>query len=137
MGFPGGSVGKESTCNAGDSGLIPGSGKSHWEGNGNPIQYSCLANLMERGIWWATVYGVTEINSMIYLFIIFYDLSQNSSPCYAVRPCCLSNLSMHNSLHPLIPNSQAFHHLPLATTSLFSMSVSLSLFHGYFILVVL
>ena len=66
MGFPGGSVGKESTCNVGDSGLIPGSGKPHGEGNGNPLQYSCLENPMDGGVWWATVYGVTKINSMIY-----------------------------------------------------------------------
>ena len=47
--FPGGSDGKESTCNAGDPGLIPGSGRSPGEGNGNPIQYSCLENPMDRG----------------------------------------------------------------------------------------
>ena len=45
LGFPGGSDGKESACNAGDSGLIPGSGRSPGEGNGNPLQYSCLENL--------------------------------------------------------------------------------------------
>ena len=44
MGFPGGSDGKESTCNAGDTGLIPGSGRSPGEGNGYPLQYSCLEN---------------------------------------------------------------------------------------------
>ena len=50
---------KESACNAGDLGLIPGSGRSPGEGNGNPLQYSCLENPMDRGAWWATVYGVT------------------------------------------------------------------------------
>ena len=54
-GFPGGSDGKESACNAGDQSLIPGSGRSG-EGNGNPL----LENSMERGAWWATVYGVAE-----------------------------------------------------------------------------
>ena len=49
MGFPGGSDGKESTCNAGDLGLIPGSERSPAEGNGNPLQYSCLGNPMDRG----------------------------------------------------------------------------------------
>ena len=53
LGFPGGSNGKESACNAGDPGLIPGSGRSPEEGNGNPIQYSCLENSMDRGAWWA------------------------------------------------------------------------------------
>ena len=48
-GFPHGSVGKESACNAGDQGSIPGSGRSPGEGNGNPLQYSCLENSMDRG----------------------------------------------------------------------------------------
>ena len=48
MGFPGGSDGKESACNAGDPGSIPGSGRSPGEGNGNPLQYSCLGNLMDE-----------------------------------------------------------------------------------------
>ena len=60
MGFPGGSDGKESACNAGNLGLIPGSEKSPGEGNGTPLQYSCLENPMDRGAWWATVYGVTN-----------------------------------------------------------------------------
>ena len=50
-GFPGGSDSKESACNAGDLGLIPGSGRSPGEGNGNPLQYSCLENCMDRGAW--------------------------------------------------------------------------------------
>ena len=58
--FPGSSVGKESACNAGDQGLIPGSGRSPREGNGNPLQYSCLENPVDRGAWWATVHGVTQ-----------------------------------------------------------------------------
>ena len=59
-GFPGGSDGKESTCNAGDLTPIPGSGRSPGEGNGYPLQYSCLRNHMIRGAWWATVHGVTK-----------------------------------------------------------------------------
>ena len=50
----------ESTCQAGDAGLIPGSGRSLGEGNGNPLQYSCLGNPMDRGAWLATVHGVTK-----------------------------------------------------------------------------
>ena len=57
---PGGSDSKESACNAGDLGLIPGSGRFPGEGNGNPLQYSCLENPMDRGTWWATVHGVAE-----------------------------------------------------------------------------
>ena len=49
MGFPGGSDSKVSACNAGDLGSIPGSGRSPGEGNGNPLQYSCLENPMDRG----------------------------------------------------------------------------------------
>ena len=57
MGFSRSTVGKESACNAGDPGLIPGLGKSSAEGNGNPLQYSCLENPMDRGAWQATVHG--------------------------------------------------------------------------------
>ena len=58
--FPGGSNGEESACNAGDPGLIPGSGRFPGEGYGNPFQYSCLENSVDRGAWWATVHGVTK-----------------------------------------------------------------------------
>ena len=51
---------KESACNVGDPGSIPGSGRSLGEGNGNPLQYSCLGNPMDRGAWWATVHGVSK-----------------------------------------------------------------------------
>ena len=54
---------KELTCNAGDTGdtgSIPGLGRSHGEGNGNPLQYSCQKNSMDRGAWWATVHRVTK-----------------------------------------------------------------------------
>ena len=59
-GFPGGSDGKEFACSARDSGSIPGLGRSPGEGNGYPLQYSCLENPLDRGTWWATVQGVTE-----------------------------------------------------------------------------
>ena len=52
--------GKESAYNAGDPGSIPGSGSSPGEGNGSPLQYSCLENPMDRGAWRATVHGVTK-----------------------------------------------------------------------------
>ena len=60
QGFSGGSDGKESTCNVGDRGSIPGSGRSPGEGNGYLLQYSCLANSMDRGVWWATVHRVAK-----------------------------------------------------------------------------
>ena len=59
-GFPGGSEVKASASNVGDVGSIPGSGRSPGEGNGNPLQYSCLENPMDRRAWRATVCGVTE-----------------------------------------------------------------------------
>ena len=60
MGFPYSSVGKESACNAGDLNLIPGSGRSPGEGNGNPLQCPCLENPTDRGAEWAAVYGVAQ-----------------------------------------------------------------------------
>ena len=59
-GFLGGSDGQESACNAGYTGLVPGLGRFPGEGNGNPLQYSCLENSMDRGAWWATVHGVAK-----------------------------------------------------------------------------
>ena len=58
--FPGGSEVKASVYNAGDLGSIPGLGRSPGEGNGNPLQYSCLENPLDGGAWWATVHGVAK-----------------------------------------------------------------------------
>ena len=63
MGFPSDSNGKESACNAGDPGLIPGSGRSPGEGNGYSLQYSCVENSIDKGGWeqrGATVHGVAK-----------------------------------------------------------------------------
>ena len=60
LGFIGGSNGKEFACSAGDAGLIPGFRRSTGEGNGNPLQYSCLENSIDRGAWQATVHGVAK-----------------------------------------------------------------------------
>ena len=66
---------KESAWNAGDPGSIPGLGRSPGEGNGNPLQYSCLENPMERGAWWATVHGVakswTRLSDFTFTFSCF------------------------------------------------------------------
>ena len=59
-GFPDGLDGKESACNVGDPGSVPGLGRSPGGGYGNPLQYSCLENLMDRGVWRATVHAVAE-----------------------------------------------------------------------------
>ena len=58
--FGGASDGKESACNTRGLGSIPGWGRSPGEGNGYPLHYSCLENSMDRGVWWATVHGVTK-----------------------------------------------------------------------------
>jgi len=65
-GFPGGSVVKNLPDNAGDVGFILGLGRSPGEGNGTPLQYSCLGNPMDRGVWWAAVYGVIKELGMTY-----------------------------------------------------------------------
>ena len=61
MGFPHSSVGKESACNAGDLGSIPGLGRSPGAELGNPLQYSCLENPMDRGTWQFAVHGVIRV----------------------------------------------------------------------------
>ena len=62
--FPGGSVVKNLPANTGDTGSIPGLRRSPGEGNGNPLQYSCLGNFMVRGAWRATVHGVAKESDM-------------------------------------------------------------------------
>ena len=76
QGFPGGSISKESASNIGHLGLIPGSGKTPGEGNGNPLQYSFLKNPLDRRAWWVTVHGVSRVR---------HDLATKPSPsqyCY-------------------------------------------------------
>ena len=74
MGFPGGSEGKASACRAGHPGSIPGPGRSPGEGNGNPLQYSCLENPKNEEAWQATVHGVVK------------DRTRLSSFTFACRP---------------------------------------------------
>ena len=81
--FPGGSDGKESACNSGDPGLIPGSGRSPGEGHGNPLQYSCLENSMDRGAWQAIVHGVTK--SWAWLSLVLKTL-ESSLDCKEIQP---------------------------------------------------
>ena len=71
-----GSEGKASACNAGNLGSIPGSGRSPGEGNGNPLQYSCLENSMDWGAWWATVHGVAESDTPVWLHFHFHYLTK-------------------------------------------------------------
>ena len=90
LGYPGGSDSKESACNAGDPGLIHGLRRSSGEGNGNPLQYSCLENSMHREAWWATVHTVAELDTSGYLF---RSLEGFFSPFYlSCRIYCTSHL---------------------------------------------
>ena len=75
-GFPGGSEVKASACNVGDLGSIPGSGRSPGEGNGNPVQYSCLENPVDGGAWWATVHGVAKSRS---------DTTEQATELYRIK----------------------------------------------------
>ena len=78
-GFPGGSDSKESAYNAGELDSIPGLGRLPGEGNGYPLQYSCLENPMDTGTWWATVHGVTESQTQLratLLYILDINLFQ-------------------------------------------------------------
>ena len=103
--FPGGSDGKASAYNVGDLGSIPGSGRSPGEGNGNPLQYSCLENPIDRGAWWAAVHGVaksrtqlSDFTSLYFFFIIilvlYYYLSTKKIP----KDLCLKQTHTHISL---------------------------------------
>ena len=92
--LPSSSDGKESAYNAGDLSSIPGSGRSSGEGHGNPFQYSCLENPMERGAWWATVHRVSESVTAKWLTLLLLL-------CIHVNP----NL-------PVYPNSSFLHWCP-------------------------
>ena len=72
MSFLAASDGKESACNAGDLSSIPGLGRSPGEGNGNPLQHSCLDNPMDRGAWWAIVHRVTKSQTRLRDFTFFH-----------------------------------------------------------------
>ena len=76
-GFPGGSDSKESACNAENPGSIPGLGRSPGEGNGYPLQYSCLENSMDKGAWWVTVYRIAKSQTQLSdsLFSLFMHTS--------------------------------------------------------------
>ena len=105
MDFSGGSDGKESACNAGDPASIPGLGRSPGEEIGNPLQYSCLENPLDRGAWQVTVHGLQRVRQTEQL----------------THTVCTFQIS-----YPYIAPSPSLS--PLVTTSLFSISVSLFLF---------
>ena len=94
-GFPGGSVGKESGCNAGDPGSIPGLVRFPGEGHGNPLQYSCLENPMDRGAWRAVLHRVARVG---------HDLVTKPQPPVLLQVCREESLS-HASLWCLLYHS--------------------------------
>ena len=94
LGLPDSSVGKESACSAGDLGLIPGSGRSLGEGNGNPLQYSCLENPTDRGAWRATVLMITKGKSYGHIELDMTEDTQHTHthlalPKLGLSPCLL------------------------------------------------
>ena len=94
LGFPGGSEGKAPAHHAGDPGSIPGSGSSPGEGNGNPLQYSCLENPMDGRTWWATVHGVAKSRTRLSELTSLHYPQENSGPERTtgkqVQACCVS-----------------------------------------------
>ena len=116
-GFPGGSDRKEFPCNAGDLGLSPGSGRSPGEGDGNPLQYSCLENPMDKGGWRASVHRVAKRQTGLsdYHFHLCVEVKRSGRSCVqadAVRKprrcegscsCCMSKVMWTRVLPALTP----------------------------------
>ena len=119
--FPGGSEVKASASNVGDQGLIPGSGRSTGEGNGNPLQYSCLENPMDGGAWWATVHGVAKsrirLSNFTFHFPLFihrkalilltwdvwFSLNNSNYLLFQLPGLCCKNSYIYWPLHLLLP----------------------------------
>ena len=99
--FPGGSEGKKSACSTGDLGSIPGSGRSPGEGNGNPLQHTCLENSMDRGSWQATVHGVTKR--------VGHDWVTSLHPYICSLPLCLYFCFVNKITHTIFLDSTYMH----------------------------
>ena len=85
--------GEESTCNAGDVGSIPGSGRSPGRGHGNPLQYSCLGNPMDRGDWWATVRAVTHSWTWLRDWACIHNILAIISSWSSLGPSYIANIA--------------------------------------------
>ena len=111
MGFPHGSVGQESTHSAGDAGemgLIPGMGRSPGGRHGNPLQYSCLENPMDRGDWWAIVYRVKESDMTEWLTLHFFTVPFSSVAQSCPILCDPMDYTVHGILQARILKWVAF-----------------------------
>ena len=112
LGLPGDSDAKESACSAGDLCSVPGSGRSSGEGNGNPLQYFCLENSVDRGAWQAIVHGVTKSQTQLsdyhsltqlnYNAVLISAIQQNDSlyihMCVCVCVCICFHIHFHYGL---------------------------------------
>ena len=118
--IPGGPVGKESTCSAGDWVLIPESGRSPGEGNGKPLQYFCLENPMDRGAWWAIVHGILRVGHDLAIkpqqfFSVISNLELSLVPLRLMILLWLliqSHLTLRDPVDCLTPGFPVVHHLP-------------------------
>ena len=127
---PGDSAVKNPPANAGDWGLIPGSGRSSGEGNGNPLQYSCLGNPMEIEAWWATVHGITKsctqlsewttttiytLYIYIYIYNIYYRYIKLEDSCFTKLCCfcCTTWISRNYTYIYTLPPTLTPHATPL------------------------
>ena len=99
LGFPAGSVVKNMPANAGDVGSISGSGRSPGEGNGNPVQYSCLENSMNRGAWWATFHGGhEELDMTQHTHAHTGNIYRLTEKDQVTRKCIILNINHHRNV---------------------------------------
>ena len=113
--FPGGSEVKASTCNAGDVGSIPGSGRPPRTGNGNPLQYSCLENPMDRGAWQSTVHGVAKSRTRLSDFTSLHFIGF----CYNIASVlCFGFLVTRNLAYGILASWWAIEPTPSAPAAL-------------------
>ena len=114
LGFPCGSGGKESACSVGDQGLIPGSGRYPGEGTGNPLQYSCLENAMDRGAWWTIVHGVTRVRHNLTTKLPMHKSSQITDR-FQFSSVAQSCPTLCDPMNPSTPGLPVHHQLPQFT----------------------
>ena len=102
LGFPGSSTVKASACNAGDLGSIRGLGRSPGEGNGNPLQYSCLENPMDGGTWWATVHRVAKSRTRL------SDFTHSLTHARSLVACGIKPLTRDRTWAPCIGRLESY-----------------------------